>query len=258
MIQFTVTDLSTSTTSPSQLQIGNSNYQALVEGRTGQGCVDVTSSTYQLVLTDAIIDEIVDGAQDGGLRIKGQNCTLTSVDIVTERQQYSYTIETVKEFQTPQDMGMWSDDALFKIEASKFSSLGEGDRIVFQLASAEDQARLQIAASTDWTYLRDEFKNAGVQSPMFFFTLASDELNYYANGGGMSVKGTKCAISSVQIWHRGSVATGIDNISNAVKDNIDFSMPYEIYTVDGKKVQSMSGKGLYILRQGKKALKVRN
>ena len=258
VIQFTVTDLSTSTTSPSQLQIGNSNYQALVEGRTGQGCVDVTSSTYQLVLTDALIDEIVDGAQDGGLRIKGQNCTLTSVDIVTERQQYSYTIETVKEFQTPQDMGMWSDDALFKIEAAKFSSLGEGDRIVFQLASAEDQAQLQIAASTDWTYLRDEFKNTGVQSPMFFFTLASDEPNYYANGGGMSVKGTKCAVSSVQIWHRGSVATGIDNISNAVKDNIDFSMPYEIYTMDGKQVQSMSGKGLYILRQGKKVLKVRN
>ncbi|MDD6552853.1 MAG: glycosyl hydrolase [Prevotellaceae bacterium] len=94
---FTITDPVYSGKKGPQLQIGNSGYSAMVEGKEGQGCVDIKKgkTTYEFTLNAENVDDLLNGEQDGGLRIKGQNCTLTSVVLETATPQYDYTKKAV-------------------------------------------------------------------------------------------------------------------------------------------------------------------
>lgn len=61
----------------------------------------------------------------------------------------------------------------------------------------------------------------------------------------MSVKGTK------------PVGTGINQTQVSTSTDIDFSQPYQVYTIDGKKTSLSNGyKGILIIKQGKNAKKI--
>ena len=61
----------------------------------------------------------------------------------------------------------------------------------------------------------------------------------------MSVKGTK------------PVGTGINQTQISTSTDIDFSQPYQVYTIDGKKTSLSNGyKGILIIKQGKNAKKI--
>lgn len=55
----------------------------------------------------------------------------------------------------------------------------------------------------------------------------------------------------------GGITADIDHISSGKSSAIDFNKSYEIYNMNGQRVQNMGTSGIYILRQGKASLKVR-
>ena len=251
-----------------QLQIGNSGYSAMVEGKEGQGCVDIKkgTTTYSFILNAENADDLINGEQDGGLRIKGQNCTLTSVVLETATPQYEYTKTAIF---TPKggslDMGMWSDDALTKIDKMKFVKAGleAGDRVVFNLNETKETeaAQLQIATlSPSWEALRPEFKNIGVQTPRFWFTVTAEEAEVLRTKS-MGIKGTKCILKSIEVWHRnGQVTntTGISTVSVGTMGSFDMAAPYEIYSITGQRLNNFENgrRQVYIVRQNGKTYKV--
>lgn len=251
-----------------QLQIGNSGYSAMVEGKEGQGCVDIKkgATTYSFILNAENADDLINGEQDGGLRIKGQNCTLTSVVLETATPQYEYTKTAIF---TPKggslDMGMWSDDALTKIDKMKFVKAGleAGDRVVFNLTETKETeaAQLQIATlSPSWEALRPKFKNIGVQTPRFWFTVTAEEAEALRTKS-MGIKGTKCILKSIEVWHRnGQVTntTGISTVSAGTMGSFDMATPYEIYSITGQRLNNFENgrRQVYIVRQNGKTYKV--
>jgi hypothetical protein len=261
---FTITDTLSTADASAQLQIGSSGYVAMVESEPGQGCVDVVGGSYTLVLSQAMVDKLINGSQDGGLRIKGQNCTLTSIVLKTAAETYGYAPVDVATFSPARDMGMWNDNAIVKVDKLMFSDLSVGDRLVFNLQETNpvEDAQLQIASMLTWTYLRDGFKNAGVQAPAFFFSVTADEAALLQQEG-LAVKGTKCALSSIQIWKRGTavaaakpaaMTTAIEGVESPAFDD---QKPYDIYTVDGQRCREFSGRRrMYILHQGTQVVKV--
>ena len=261
---FTIADPVFSGKKGPQLQIGNSGYSAMVEGKEGQGCVDVKkgSTTYVLTLNAENVDDLLNGEQDGGLRIKGQNCTLTSIVLETATPQYEYTKKAVFSPKgTGLDMGMWSDDALTKIMPEKFkaANLQEGDRVVFELTETNptEMAQLQIVFLKGWEYIRANFKNVGVQTPRFWFTVTAEEAAQL-NKVGMGLKGTKCILKSIDVWHRnGTVPSGIEGIKND-NSNFDDNAPVEIFTLSGQRVFHFdsSRRQMYIIKKGNKTMKV--
>lgn len=263
---FTISDPVYSGEKGPQLQIGNSGYSAMVEGKEGQGCVDIKkgATTYSLVLNAENADDLINGQQDGGLRIKGQNCTLTSVVLETATPQYEYTKTVIF---TPKggslDMGMWSDDALTKIDKMKFvnANLQEGDRVVFNLTETKETeiAQLQIATlSPSWEALRPEFKNIGVQTPRFWFTVTAEEAQALRTKS-MGIKGTKCILKSIEVWHRNGSITGIESIkAETEKQMFDATKPYEVYSLSGQRLNGFEDghRQVYIVRQNGKAYKI--
>lgn len=52
-------------------------------------------------------------------------------------------------------------------------------------------------------------------------------------------------------------ATNVESVRVDGSENIDFNHTYEIYNLNGQRVQNMNSHGVYILRQGNKCVKVR-
>lgn len=254
ILQFTFKDPITTGKEPDEIQIGNSSYKAIVESAPGKGCVAITKDTYELELTADYIDQILNGEQDGGLRLKGRG-TLLSIDLYSQAPLPAYTTKPIVTYETPHDMGRWSDDAMIKIAASKFKGLEAGDKIVFNMASAGNEtttAQLQIATnSKSWTYLRPAFQNVGVQAPKFFFTIQDGETALYP-AEGMAIKGQLCEITSIEIWKKGTT-TGITEIES---DGVQTESATVIYDLNGRRMANTNSKGVYIICKNGKTKKV--
>lgn len=77
-------------------------------------------------------------------------------------------------------------------------------------------------------------------------------LNY-----GMWIEGGNADMQSVRLRSRLSVS----GVESAVEDDlidavIDLNLPYEAYTLDGRRVADIEAAGIYIVRQGSKVVKM--
>lgn len=77
------------------------------------------------------------------------------------------------------------------------------------------------------------------------------------NHDGLYVKGQNYTVNGLSLEHRVRTVSGIDVPSMVESEDIDFEMPYEIYTMDGRRVNTMLPGNIYILRQGSIAVKYR-
>lgn len=96
-----------------------------------------------------------------------------------------------------------------------------------------------------------------------------DESDVKENGrvtiwGANGIKATskECSVfgnysSAKENVEYGGITADIDHISSGKSSAIDFNKSYEIYNMNGQRVQNMGTSGIYILRQGKASLKVR-
>lgn len=76
------------------------------------------------------------------------------------------------------------------------------------------------------------------------------------NHDGLYIKGQNFSVNSLSLEHRVPIVLGLTPASvSQQEETIDFSLPYEIHTLDGRRVGEMLPGHLYILRQGSTVLK---
>jgi len=159
------------------------------------------------------------------------------------------------------DSGDWTTGPIH-IGKEVLGTLHKGDKIHLYLTSGGD-AQIQIAYTVppanmthkyidyqdipNWGQFDVEVDNTD-GSPYFVRGLNSD---------GVYVNGKNIKLNRVAVTRRVSnISSGIEDVKAEVRaGRIDFSQPYEIYTIDGRRVASMNPGSVYIIRQGASVMK---
>ena len=76
------------------------------------------------------------------------------------------------------------------------------------------------------------------------------------NYDGLYVNGNDITLNRVAVTRRVPVISGVEDVARGfARVGIDFTQPYEIYTLDGRMVTEMAAGSIYILRQGSLVVK---
>jgi hypothetical protein len=239
-----------------QLQIMDNSWKNLVS------IADVSGDSYLLKISDAAMLATV----QKGIFVKVNNCSVNTVDLLTQTAQKTYKT-TVVWNGTATDMGSWTTE--LDIPADGFANAQVGDKIAIKLtpaatATASSPAQLQIAAKVGatWTWT-NLYPYVDVAAPDFTFSikaiagLTAEDVLAAIKQGGIYLKGQKCTVTEVDLLQETAAPTAISTVNSSVKKGIDMSKPYEIYTIDGRRVQNFSGNSMFILRQNGNVMKVR-
>lgn len=153
--------------------------------------------------------------------------------------------------------GSW--DNLYHVTKEQLGTLRRGDKIHLYV-SAGGNAQLQLAYATpskDWNQLAD--KNIGGWSRVDIDVENQDGHPEFIRGlnyDGLRLKGQDYTLDRVAVTRRVPIISGVGTVGQeAGQQGIDFTLPFEIFTIDGRRVAEMSAGSLYILRQGNVVVK---
>lgn len=191
-----------------------------------------------------------------GFAAKGQNATLVKVELKSVENGGSGdnpggSSETVVD--TPQfNISGW--DVMYHLEKSRLGTLTSADKVRLYV-SCGTGAEIQIAYKTpasDWTQYVDY---APISGSTYDLTMTDSGLLEGANHDGLYFKGHDYTIQKVSVIRQGQSGVEETTIFDNAAPVIDFDQPYEIYTLDGRRVSEMVPGHIYILRQGSTVLK---
>jgi len=136
----------------------------------------------------------------------------------------------------------------FTIDASQLGNASPGDtlHIDFTTLSGDASPGIKVASLSPW---QEFFQQYGLSGSSVEFILTQEAIDGLQKS--MLIQGQGLTVTCVKVLHQ--VTTGLQTVRT---DNIDFSVSYEIYTIDGKRVDKATGRGLYIIRQGGKTKKI--
>ena len=151
------------------------------------------------------------------------------------------------------DLDDWN--AVIEIPESVFTNAAIGTKVTISgnesaSASADAPAQVQLAYKTpaEWTWT--QFVDyADVVGGKYTFTVSDADVLAGLKAHGLYIKGQKFTVTKVTVFG----ATAVDEIRS---EAIDFNAPVEIYNLQGTRVRDMEARGLYIVRQGKKVMKI--
>ena len=227
---------------------------------------DITNSQYDLKIEgtpSGCDDTLLAMLKAHGMYLKGQDAHVAKVEILTSggsssggNSGGSSSSSETTVWTGSEALGSWNNDV--EIPASAFSSAAGGDTLRFNFTDCGEnpQVQLVIKVGTDWTWtVLVEYDD--ITSNKYEYAIPSDTRADYSvistlKERGMILKGQNATLTSVQVVKSG--VSGIDEFK-ATDTRIDFNAPVEIYTLDGRRVDEMA-KGIYILRQGNKVMKV--
>lgn len=149
---------------------------------------------------------------------------------------------------------IYSWDEMYHLEKSKLGTLTSADKVRLYV-SCNDGAEIQVAYKTndsDWNKYIDY---APISGSTYDLPMTDSALLTGANYDGIYFKGHDYTIQKVSVLRPGQ--SGIEEIilPETSRPSIDFTLPYEIYTLDGRHVVEMTSGHIYILRQGSVAVK---
>lgn len=225
---------------------------------------NIYNNTYTYTVSDNPVEDYTDleMLSARGFAAKGQNATLVKVELVTagnggsqggddddddEPGQAGETVVDTPDF----NVATWSD--MYHIEKSKLGTLTVADKVRLHI-ECNNGAEIQVAyktQSSDWsTYIA----YAPLSGTTYDLPMTDAGLLEGANYDGLYFKGHDYVIKKVSVIRPGQ--SGVEEtVSSEVAGTIDFGQPYEIYTLDGRKVAEMVEGRLYILRQGMTVVK---
>lgn len=87
------------------------------------------------------------------------------------------------------------------------------------------------------------------------FTVKSGELRDALNSNGFYAKGQNYKVNGLTVTRRTPIISGVETVAASTAAPFDFDLPYEIYTLDGRRTSAMLPGRLYILRQGSAVIK---
>lgn len=141
----------------------------------------------------------------------------------------------------------------YHLTKEKLGTVGSSD-IVRLYVETNSGAEVQVAykdAAYNWT---EYIAYAPISAPVYELRMEDQALRDGANTDGLYFKGHDYTIKKVTVVRPGN--SGIDSADSALSaPTIDFDSPYEIYTLDGRRVVGMLPGHIYILRQGTTVLK---
>ncbi len=224
---------------------------------------DIIANKYEYKIEgtpDGVDDTLLAMLQANGLFVKGQQAHLIGVSILSKGgdtpvnpDQPDKPGETKENtiWEGDEDLNGWNN--LIEIPASAFAAAKEGDTMLLSFSDCGETPQVQLAVKTinggDWTQIVDydaitankyEYKIAG--------EAGDGTLLQLLQANGLFVKGQQAHLKGVVLIQK--TTSAVETI-----EEIDLNAPMEIYTLDGRRVNEME-KGLYILRQGNKVMKV--
>lgn len=256
---FHFTDVASDEQAPGQIQLATFGLDSQWSWTVLVDADNIHGGSYTYTLTGNEFEGYTDLAMLSahGFAAKGQHATLVKVELQTAGNGsqgggddnpggYGETVVDTPEY----DVATWSD--MYHIEKSKLGTLTASDKVRLHV-SCNDGAEIQVAyktLSSNWTQHIDY---APISGSTYDLEMTDPGLLEGANHDGLYLKGHDYVIHKVSVIRPGQ--SGIEEGAAAPADAIDFSLPYEIYTLDGHRVGEMLPGHVYILRQGTTVVK---
>lgn len=258
---FTYTNVSHDAKAPGQIQLATFGLDSQWSWATLVAYDDIPGNVYTYVIANtpagANDETDLEMISHRGFAVKGQNATLVKIELVSKNGGGSTGEETGGEtvIDSPNyNIATW--DELYHIEKSKLGgNLTSKDKVRLYV-SCKAAAEVQVCyktADSDWSKYIDYAPIAG---DTYDIPMTDPKLLEGANYDGLYIKGHDYTILKVSVIRAGqsgveeTVAEGFQP-----EETIDFDQPYEIYTLDGRRVGEMLSGTVYILRQGSVILK---
>lgn len=255
---FHFTGVASDAQAPGQIQIATFGLDSQWTWTVLVDADNISGNKYTYTVSDRKFDDYTDLAMLSahGFAAKGQNATLVKVELQTAGNGGGGGDNPGEGGETVVDspgfnMATWSD--IYHIDKSKLGSLTSADKVRLHV-SCNDGAEIQVAyktMSSDWTQYIDY---APISGSTYDLPMTDGALLEGANYDGLYLKGHDYTIQKVSVIRPGQ--SGIEEtVSYEVGSSIDFNLPYEIYTLDGRQSVEMIPGHIYILRQGMTVVK---
>ncbi len=144
------------------------------------------------------------------------------------------------------DISSW--DVIYHLTPEILGTVERNDIIRLHVETGRD-AQIQVAYATEDSGWNQYIDYMPVSAPVFNLKLSDTPLLYGANYNGIYFKGINYKILSVGLLKARYAGTGHEAI---VRNGIDYTEPYEIYSPDGRRLKELPRKGICIIRQGNK------
>lgn len=223
---------------------------------------DISGKNYVFFIAD--FDDPADAAEwiaQRGMIIKGQNYTLTAVEVLNPQgegpePEPEYELVYTQTLDEPLVMkNSWSTILEIPAENFKLVCADSKIRLKFTDCGANPQAQIVYKADdADWTWT-EYAAYTDIQANMIDLMVSTfaDPADAVAGlkAHGMFLKGQNFSYAGLELYNPKS-SSAITDVEAAE----DMNAPVEIYTIQGIRVSQMTPGNLYIVRQGNKVKKI--
>lgn len=222
-----------------------------------EDCADIVGNTYVLDISreSPVDDTILAMLQAHGMSLKGQMATVTKVEILTAGGGSQGGGEETSVIHTANSKLTWSDE--IQIPASAFRNAAGGDTLRFNFTDCGGHPQVQLVIKVGGEKWTELVQFADINGTTYSYVIPKDTRADYSvietlKSYGMILKGQQATFTKLELVKSGTSA--VESIEVA-DEAIDFDLPVEIYTLDGRRVAEFE-RGIYIVRQGNKVIKI--
>ncbi len=199
-------------------------------------------------------DEVADALRVDGMYLKGKEASVTGLQILYRLDPNDETVwDEVNELALGSYTLKGIDGLPGKLLKTRFSKAKIGDKIRIKLVRGVDVGNYQYKVTTE----EGKVDITGVQklqSEYIELLIDSEAMLSKLKNTGLWVYGSDIRLTDAILLRKSQ--TGIDDIFTDKSEGIDFTQPYEIYTVMGVRVSEMNPGAIYIIRQGTNVVKM--
>ena len=198
-------------------------------------------------------DEVADALRVDGMYLKGKEASVTGMQILYRLDPNDNTVwDEVSSSWLSGTLSSLSSGPLL-MGSVRFKNAMLGDKAVVEIKelNSEDKSQYRVTANDD------KMEITGVQnlqSENVEILIDSENLLSLLKSKGLKVYGVNLRYNGFKVLRKSQ--TGIDDIFTVKSEGIDFTQPYEIYTVMGVRVSEMTPGAVYIIRQGTNVVKM--
>lgn len=199
-------------------------------------------------------DEVADALRVDGMYLKGKSASVTGMQILYRLDPNDETVwDEVSSTLIGRPLSSLSSSPMFLAGNTRFKKAQLGDKFVLYIRKNNlgDNHQYRITANDD------NMEITGIQnfqSENIEILIDSENLLSLLKSKGLNVYGVNVDYDGFTLLRKSQ--TGIDDIFTDKLEGIDFTQPYEIYTVMGVRVSEMTPGAVYIIRQGTNVVKM--
>jgi len=203
------------------------------------------------------------GIKAHGLWLKGQNYTLTTVEVLNpegEGPEPKPEMEvTGSETFDPALVMDKAWNTILEVPASAFATVSVKSDIILSFVDCGNNAQAQIVYKADdanWTWTEyapyTDIEGGKIEIAVETFADPEDAVAGL-KAHGMFLKGQNFSLAKVEVLNPKA-----DGVANVALDNatIDWSAPVEVYNLQGMRVNEMTDGAIYIVRQNNVVVKI--